>query len=362
MKQLTLFILFLGVLVTFGAPSAFAGAAKVSVCHSPPDNPDNFHTIMINENALAAHLAHGDIAGSCNAACATLCDDGNACTIDDNGEDCEQLGCPVDRAQVDCNDTNMCTGDTCDPGQGCVNTPNVGAYCDDGETCTGVDTCNDQGQCTGSSIPNCCLSNDDCSTDLCDNASCNVQTKRCEDNPVSCVPTDLCHVSVCDQTDGNCSETPVTCGEGESCDVGTGLCVRVLLGKCTGKLQEVVVIWNGDDSVNLTPGNGVASLSASQVEPGDVLTIFTNGSTNDVFVNIAGSVNGESKFHISCSDGDMNADNDDDHQQQLPGESQDCGKFQGDAKSTSGFINTWLLEGMLDADGLRLVCNFDPTT
>jgi hypothetical protein len=152
--------------------------------------------------------------------------------------------------------------------------------------------------------------------------------------------------------------------EGYTCEAGTCLPPPEppLLGKCTGKLQEVVVIWNGDDSVNLTPGNGVASLSASQVEPGDVLTIFTNGSTNDVFVNIAGSVNGESKFHISCSDGDMNADNDDDHQQQLPGESQDCGKFQGDAKSTSGFINTWLLEGMLDADGLRLVCNFDPTT
>lgn len=130
-----------------------------------------------------------------------------------------------------------------------------------------------------------------------------------------------------------------------------------LLGKCSGKLQEVVVIWDGTDSISLTPGAGVTSLSANQVDPGDVLTIFTDGSTNDVFVNISGSVsNGESKFHISCSDRDMNADNDDDVQQQLPGESQDCGKFQGNAKSTSGFINTWLLEGMVDADGLVLDC------
>jgi hypothetical protein len=154
-------------------------------------------------------------------------------------------------------------------------------------------------------------------------------------------------------------------GEGYTCEAGACLPPPEppLTGKCTGKLQEVVVIWDGPGSVNLTRGNGVASLSASQVDPGDVLTIFTDGSTNDVFVDISGSVNGESKFHISCSDRDMNAADDNQEQQQLPpDESQDCGKFQGDAKSTSGFINTWLLEGMLDADGLRLVCNFDPTT
>jgi len=62
--------------------AAWAGNAKVQVCHIPPGNPGNFHTITINENALQAHLGHGDIAGSCFAHCDTLCSDGNPCTID----------------------------------------------------------------------------------------------------------------------------------------------------------------------------------------------------------------------------------------------------------------------------------------
>ncbi len=38
---------------------------KVTICHIPPGNPDNSHTITISENALAAHLAHGDYEGAC---------------------------------------------------------------------------------------------------------------------------------------------------------------------------------------------------------------------------------------------------------------------------------------------------------
>jgi hypothetical protein len=45
-----------------GAP---AWAAKVTVCHVPPGNPDNFHTISVGENAVKAHLAHGDFLGAC---------------------------------------------------------------------------------------------------------------------------------------------------------------------------------------------------------------------------------------------------------------------------------------------------------
>ena len=34
------------------ASAAWAGNAKVQVCHIPPGNPANFHTITISENAL----------------------------------------------------------------------------------------------------------------------------------------------------------------------------------------------------------------------------------------------------------------------------------------------------------------------
>lgn len=40
--------------------------AKVEICHVPPDNPDNAHTIRIGSaDALADHLAHGDSEGPC---------------------------------------------------------------------------------------------------------------------------------------------------------------------------------------------------------------------------------------------------------------------------------------------------------
>ena len=51
----------------FYVPGAIAEGAKVDVCHIPPGNPDNAHTITISENALSAHLEHGDRVGACDA-------------------------------------------------------------------------------------------------------------------------------------------------------------------------------------------------------------------------------------------------------------------------------------------------------
>ncbi len=38
---------------------------KVAVCHVPPGNPANAHTICISENGVPAHLAHGCHLGAC---------------------------------------------------------------------------------------------------------------------------------------------------------------------------------------------------------------------------------------------------------------------------------------------------------
>ena len=40
---------------------------QVSVCHVPPGNPTNVHTISIGEAAISAHLAHGDEPAKRNA-------------------------------------------------------------------------------------------------------------------------------------------------------------------------------------------------------------------------------------------------------------------------------------------------------
>jgi hypothetical protein len=47
--------------------SATVGNDKVSICHIPPGNPDNTHVITVSVHAVAAHLAHGDNLGSCDA-------------------------------------------------------------------------------------------------------------------------------------------------------------------------------------------------------------------------------------------------------------------------------------------------------
>lgn len=39
---------------------------KVAICHIPPGNPANAHTIIVSENAIPAHLAHGDALGVCD--------------------------------------------------------------------------------------------------------------------------------------------------------------------------------------------------------------------------------------------------------------------------------------------------------
>ncbi len=41
---------------------------KVLVCHIPPGNPANAHTICISENGVPAHLAHGCHLGDCHTA------------------------------------------------------------------------------------------------------------------------------------------------------------------------------------------------------------------------------------------------------------------------------------------------------
>ena len=39
---------------------------KVALCHIPPGNPDNARTLSVSEDALAAHLGHGDSPGGCS--------------------------------------------------------------------------------------------------------------------------------------------------------------------------------------------------------------------------------------------------------------------------------------------------------
>jgi hypothetical protein len=57
----------LAALVGVDAPAAQAQGEKVTICHIPPGNPENAHTITISVNALAPHMElHGDKVGECD--------------------------------------------------------------------------------------------------------------------------------------------------------------------------------------------------------------------------------------------------------------------------------------------------------
>lgn len=59
-------------LIAAAVVSALAMAAvpseagkKIDVCHVPPGNPGNAHTISVNVHAWPAHESHGDTMGQC---------------------------------------------------------------------------------------------------------------------------------------------------------------------------------------------------------------------------------------------------------------------------------------------------------
>lgn len=55
-----------GLMMTQPHPvAAGGGEEKVTICHRPPGNPENEHTIVVGAPAVPAHLAHGDDLGEC---------------------------------------------------------------------------------------------------------------------------------------------------------------------------------------------------------------------------------------------------------------------------------------------------------
>ena len=50
---------------TASTPRPAEASWKVTICHIPPGNPDNAHTITVSWSAVVAHLSHGDALGQC---------------------------------------------------------------------------------------------------------------------------------------------------------------------------------------------------------------------------------------------------------------------------------------------------------
>jgi hypothetical protein len=201
-----------GTVFLFALGGAEAATKKVTICHYPPGNPDSEHTISVAENAVPAHLRHGDRLGTCPTGCqasGTVCDDGNACTSDvclANGE-CEH-------GPVNCDDGNSCTTDLCDAATGCLTIPAGNATCDDRNDCTTADTCRDR-KCEGTPVPGCCAAAEDCD----DSDPCTVDActgNACSNRPRDCALADRCLAGFCD-ANGECQSAPVSCDDSNVC-------------------------------------------------------------------------------------------------------------------------------------------------
>ncbi len=137
---------------------------------------------------------------------AALCDDGDACTENDT---CSNGAC-YSGTPVNCDDGQQCTIDSCDPDSGCVYSNREGACTDDNE-CTVSDTCQD-GQCV-SGAARICDDSELCTDDSCDEQLGCVYTDNslpCDDGD-ACTENDTCGGGTCQPG------TTIDCDDGNPC-------------------------------------------------------------------------------------------------------------------------------------------------
>ncbi len=220
--------------------------------------------------------------GNCAAGLLNNCDDSDACTLDA----CDPAsgvcsnsaitGCGGNcNSSADCNDSNPCTDDSCVAGK-CSVLPNTAA-CDDGQKCTSADVCA-KGQCGGA--PTVCDDKNPCTTDTCNPANgceqapnsvscddgngCTIgdtcAAGSCQPGPLAvCNDNNPCTSDSCDPKTGKClsANTTDACSDGDACTTGD-LCAE---GLC--KSGKATVCNDGkvctDDKCNPVTGACVVS-------------------------------------------------------------------------------------------------------
>ena len=219
---------------------------------------------------------------------AVSCNDGNACTTSDT---CSAGSC-VGGPPPDCNDGNVCTDDSCDMVLGCQHVNNT-APCSDGNVCNGVEMCQG-GTCQAGTSLNCNDSNV-CTDDTCDAVlGCHHtnNTAACDDGAY-CTVNDICGNGTCAGTPRDCSDsdpcTADTCNEGTDQCVHTGsphinvnLQVQALTAAVTRDVTFVITNCGGSTDtrtvgVSFTAGSGTAVLTA--VDPNADFIQATEGHT-----------------------------------------------------------------------------------
>jgi hypothetical protein len=121
------------------------------------------------------------------------------------------------------------------------------------------------------------------------------------------------------------------------------------IGKCSGRVTELDLIWDGDVQVRIEGQDTIPE--GGLVNPGESIKMVNLSGDNDQEITIFDAVNGNeigtSMFHISCSDSDMNSPD-------------DCGNRQGNGKKDEdGLVNEWILDGLESSGGTSFQCTDD---
>lgn len=148
------------------------------------------------------------------------CDDNDPCT----GIGTCQFGMCLKGAEIECDDGDECTADYCKAGVGCATLPRSNVPCEDGDPCTVNDVCMD-GTCrSGDELD--CDDGNVCTADSCGDGGCSYKPVAggCNDDN-QCTIGDTCQDGVCQPG------PPKDCSDGDSCtsDVcvaSTGACVN----------------------------------------------------------------------------------------------------------------------------------------
>ena len=205
-----------GTTCTDGSACTTADACAGGVCVGGPAlNCDDSNVCTDDTCNPATGCVHTNNTASCN--------DGNACTTADACAGGVCVGGPA----LNCDDGNVCTDDSCNPATGCVHTNNT-ASCSDGNACTQTDTCQG-GVCTGGN-PVVCTALDQCH----DAGTCDTGTGLCSNPPKTdgtgctdgdaCTQTDTCQGGVCTGGSPVVCTALDQCHDAGTCDTGTGLC------------------------------------------------------------------------------------------------------------------------------------------
>ncbi len=201
-----------------------------------------------------------------NADNGTLCDDSSKCTGTFMSPDNCQAGTCVGGEAVSCNDSNVCTTDSCDSALGCVYVANT-ISCDDGNACTTGETC----------------ANGICAA-----------PPNAADGMVMCEST-TCNEGYCDIVYG-CKQRPLTGPYGTPCVTGYefGICALGYLRCESGTETDMCepIFRPGDKKENCINPNsqdddcdGVVDDCDCPPETGTVHYVATNGSDSGMCLN-----------------------------------------------------------------------------